>query len=161
MTEGQRNRSGDEGPPAPARRLAELLDRQHELFARLEALSADQRRAIESGDDDGLLRALNRRQGVISSITSLNEATRPLVAWCGDAADRMPAHDRTLIQERMARLDAIVARIAEGDERDRGALESRRAAIAGELGAVSTGRRAMNAYGAGAPGGPRYQDRRG
>lgn len=133
--------------------LAGLLDRQLSLYQDLEAMSDRQAQAIEGGDTDALLRVLSGRQRIIARINELVAEARPLFADARQA--KAPG-----VQERLAALEAVVSRIAEADERDRATLEASRDVVASQLSVVTSGRKAVSAYGSRATG-PTYQDRRG
>lgn len=156
------NGSGGSGVPSGDGAITiALLDEQIARFADLEALAAEQSAAIRSGDTDTLLRVLARRQALIEHVTQLSVRVRPLLGSSFDMPGVRCDAERGRIRERLASLDQVIARIAERDDRDRAELEQRRGEVAGQLGSMASGRRAVNAYGGKPTNGARFQDRRG
>lgn len=138
-----------------------LLDEQIARFADLEALAAEQSEAILAGDTDRLLRVLARRQALIEHVTQLSVRVRPLLGTGFDMPGVRCDTQRGRIREQLASLDQVIARIAERDDRDRAELEQRRGEVAGQIGAMASGKRAVHAYGGKPSNGARFQDRRG
>lgn len=139
-----------------------LLAEQQGLFVRLDGLSERQAGLIREDRTDQLLDVLAERQVVVDEISRISTQLEP---WRGNWSEfvRTLGEDvRKRVRERIDAVAALAQRIAERDERDRKMLESRKDAVAGELGQVDRGRSAMSAYGGSAARGsnsPRFQDR--
>ena len=148
---------------APA--LERLLGDQLGLYERLNDLSQEQSRAVESGQSDALLSILGRRDGVLRDIQSLNAELQPFTQRWDALSAQLDERRRSALRLQLDALDGLVRVIAERDESDRVKLEERRGAVARELGKVSSGRAAAAAYGRPAGGGhavsARFQDREG
>ncbi len=152
-----------ESPALWAPRLARVLDRQRDLYLRLDALSRTQADAIHAEDTDGLLSILAQRQALIDDIAALNEDLAPFVDRWDDLAPRLSPEQRAPLRARFDEVAQLVKEIADRDDADRRVLESRRAVVAAELNSLSSARGAVRAYAGadrGAPS-PRYQDRTG
>ena len=141
-----------------AARLTPLLDRQLELFRRLDALSQLQSGLIAADDTDRLLGVLAERQVVVDQIGDANDQLEPIRARWEVVLASLGAPERRDITAQIEALARLAASISDRDESDRLQLEQRRDAVAGELKGVSRGRAALGAYGQ-PRGGPRFQDR--
>ena len=149
-------------PGKLAARVVEIVDRQRTLFEELETLSAEQRSLIEQRETEALLALLSRRSGVIRRLDRIDTEIRPFRARWSEVLARLEGQTRTLVQESVGQLEAVVRRVAERDEQDRQRLEEERDRAAGELASVRQGSHALHAYGNGAirPQ-PRFHDREG
>ncbi len=150
-----------------APRLARVLDRQREVYERLESLSLSQAGLIQADETDRLLDVLGERQRLIEQLGALNEELAPFTERWGELAPRLSEPMREELRRRFDDVSRLVGSIAERDEADRCALEARRGAVGRELEMVSRGRGALSAYARSQGGGPesgsnpRYQDRHG
>ena len=158
----QRNRADDgvEGP-----RLVRLLEEQLELCRTLEALSQRQSEIVAAGDTDELLRVLGERQSAIDAIQRFNDEMEPFRRDWGAIVARLDLPVRTRVRQMVAEVQALIATVAQRDERDGALLSRQRERIAAEMAGVSRGRGAVSAYGAsggaaGGTGGAIFQDRR-
>jgi len=144
-------------------RLERLLDEQRELYESLERLSQRQAELIERDEMEALLGVLQERQGVIDRLSQANEQFEPFRSRWSELMASAPAARRDEFQRCIAELSELAGRIAQRDEDDRRALESRRQSVAGELRSVAKGRGAVAAYGRGQSRSDhaRYQDRHG
>ena len=145
-------------------RLEAVLDEQHELYSRLDELSAQQAGLIEADQTDDLLRLLTERGGVIARLERSNDEMRDLQTAI-DAPGVIPDDSREALRRRVETVQVIAARVAERDAADERALAERRDALSGKLRGNTQGRAALSAYGRGAaghasPAGARFQDRR-
>lgn len=145
-TDGVRERS-DTGEPAWTGRLCRLLDRLHEQFAGLDALSAHQGPLVEADDPEPLLSLLAERQAVIEQIERTNQELDPLRAEWEKGADGLPGVLRAQIRARIERIAQIAAAVAARDGSDQARLVQRRDAVAGRLVEIGRGRGALAAYG--------------
>lgn len=165
MTERNEPASAANGPHEdPARwaaRLVRLVERQHGHFVALDALSDRQRVAIDAGDSDALLRVLGERQTIVDQITTTGEEISPFHERWDELLRILDGSERTVLSRRVTELQELSHRVAQHDERDRLALETRRAALVDDLAGVVKSRGAIAAYGGQRAGGPRFQDRQG
>lgn len=123
-----------------------LLDAQHDLFDRLDALSQRQATLIRADETDRLLHLLGERQQVIDQIASTNAKLEPYRGRWEAFMDELPAISRERVRKRLDAVAKLADQIAQRDESDRKELQLRRDAIAGELTKVDNGRGAMAAY---------------
>jgi hypothetical protein len=147
---------------APGAETAEIdsaLERQHELFRRLDGLSQRQGALVTHGQTEALLEVLGERQRVIDGIAETNAFLEPYRARWDAVMSGMPEAVRTRMRLRLDAMALLADTIARRDEADRAELERRRNAVAGELAAISRGRGAVTAYSAkpGSPG-PKFRD---
>lgn len=143
-----------------AARLERVLERQLQLYAQLDALSAKQSNLIDTERTDELIDLLRRRQGLIDQVAELNTQMQPYREQWEQLADSLDTDKREALREKFDDLSAAVRRIVMRDDADRVRLEARRARIARDLAGVSSGQGAVNAYASkGAPPAPRLQDR--
>lgn len=165
-------RTGMQDTPAPAPheqpsvwapRLARVLDEQCRLYEQLDELSQHQSVCVESGETELLLDVLAQRQGVVEQVTEVNGLLEPFVSKWESLADSLDDQQKSILREKLARLDELVDRISKRDEEDRAKLESQKGRVAQELGSAVRQKSAAVAYGRSAPqdAAPRYQDRKG
>jgi hypothetical protein len=130
-----------------------LLERQHELFARLDGLSQRQSLLIAQGQTEALLEVLGERQRVIDGIAETNAFLEPYRCRWDHVMSGLAEAVRGRLRSRLDAMALLADGIAKRDESDRLELERRRNAVAGELAQINRGRGAVSAYGAG-PGTP-------
>lgn len=156
-----------EGPGAPGRtqadavghRLLALLDEQHALLGRLDALSQRQSELIERDEEpDRLLAVLAERQAVIDRMEQGSRALQPLHDQWMNVAGEAGEEVREAIRRRLELTATLMDLVQARDASDRDRLESRRRALAGELASMDQTRRALGAYGWEAPAEPRFRD---
>lgn len=143
-----------------APRLGRILERQRELYERLDSLSREQSGHIERGDTDGLLGLLGQRQTVIDEISRLNDEVAPFAKDWEALSAGLSEGQRADLRRKFDVVAGLVQAITSRDDADRRLLEERRGRMGDELSAMSKARSAMNAYTRG--GGrvsPRYEDR--
>ncbi len=142
-------------------RVVELLGTQRDLYIELDRLSQAQAGLVSAEDADGLLGVLGEREQVMERVLEVNAALEPFRRRWGDVVEQLDDPARDSVNAIVAELETLTKSIAERDEADRRAMESRRAEIAGELGTVNRKQAAMRAYGSPSSAGPRYEDRQG
>lgn len=154
-------------PDIWAPRLARVLDRQREVYERLELLSLSQAQLIHEDQTDELLAVLGQRQSLIEQLTALNDELAPFTERWSELASRLSEQHREDLRQRFDEVGRLVESITRRDESDRRALEVRRSSVGSELQSLTRSRGAVAAYsraqtpaGGEAPG-PRFQDRRG
>lgn len=154
------------GPDAPPEqwvpRLSRLLHRQHDSARRLDELSIRQSAAIEAEDTDDLLRIVEDREPVVETMVAINRELEPFARRSGGLFAGLNAAQRADLEQQVAAVDSLLARVNERDRDDREKLEIARSVIAAELAATRAGRGAVAAYGKPTPTpGARFQDRQG
>jgi len=140
--------------------LVALVAEQLGLYQKLDFLSIRQHDLVESDDTDGLLQVLGARQELIELITDSSARMAPYRARWDEHVRQLKDNERESLRQGLDDLSAMMACIAERDETDRIAMESRRERVKTQITGVKRGSAAVNAYGgAAAPRSPRYQDR--
>lgn len=141
--------------------LIELLENQRRLYERLAALSLAQEAEILGGHMEAVLGVLGQRQGLIDELGEIHQQLEPYrrcweAFWSGLS---QASRDRagTLVAQSGELLSAIIER----DERHRQRLQESRSQVGGELGKLSAGGVAMQAYAARATAESRFTDRKG
>lgn len=141
--------------------LVSLVDEQLELYKQLELLSVRQHELVETEDTDGLLQVLGQRQELIKSISDSAAKMAPYRARWNDHVRELKEPLRDRLRKGLDALSEMMQTIAERDESDRVAMETRRDSVKGQLGSVKRGSAAVSAYGGSSQTrGPRYQDRK-
>ncbi len=161
--------SGDvhDNPDIWAPRLARILDRQREVYERLELLSLSQAQLIHEDQTDDLLTVLGQRQSLIEQLTALNDELTPFTERWSELSVRLSERHRDDLRRRFDDVGRLVDSITRRDEADRRALEARRSSVGSELQSLTRTKGAVAAYArAQSPGvrespDPRFQDRRG
>ena len=154
-------------PDVWAPRLARVLDRQREIYERLELISLSQAQLISEDQTDDLLSVLGQRQSLIEQLSALNDELAPFAERWNELAPRLSEEHREALRQRFDDVGRLVESITRRDEGDRRALEARRSTVGNELQSLTRSRGAVAAYArAQTPGGreapdPRFQDRRG
>lgn len=154
-------------PDVWAPRLARVLDRQREIYEKLELLSLSQAQLISEDQTDDLLAVLGQRQTLIEQLSALNEEMAPFAERWSELAPRLSEQHRESLRQRFDDVGRLVESITRRDEGDRRALEARRSSVGSELQSLTHSRGAVAAYTrVQTPGGrealnPRFQDRRG
>jgi hypothetical protein len=145
-------------PEVWAPRLARVLDRQRDLYLRLDSLSDTQSGLIRSDQTDALLEVLGRRQQIVDELVRLGEDVAPFIGAWERLAPALPDRHREALRARFDEVAALVDRIAGRDEADRKMLQERCSAAAEQIGGLSRARGAVSAYGAPPQPQPRFQD---
>jgi hypothetical protein len=128
-------------------RLMTLLDRQLELYRRLEQLADAQHRAIELEDPRPLMQLLGERQKLTTALTELNAEMTPYRGRWEEIRAAMGPGDVRLLDDRVADVETRLRRILERDEADGRRLAARKARVAQDMGGVDRARRTLAAYG--------------
>lgn len=150
--------------------LAEGLSLQIGLAERLDALSREQREAIEADDAERVAAILEERQPIVEALAELAERCEPLAARLASGWSGVPEQERERLSSHVARLTELVSAVGARDSEDRLAMERRRDALGEEMRGLDRGRGAIGAYLGGTPGDGRngrqvheasFQDREG
>ncbi|MFI4873004.1 MAG: flagellar export chaperone FlgN [Phycisphaerales bacterium JB061] len=140
--------------------LVALVNEQLELYQKLDTLSVRQHDLVASEDTDGLLAVLGARQQLIEDISDSAARMAPYRARWDDHIRELKETDKETLRKGLDDLSAMMAAIAERDESDRVAMESRRDRVKEQISGVKRGSAAVTAYGGPTNSrGPRFQDR--
>ncbi len=143
-------------------RLERILDRQRDLFMRLDELSRSQRALIDDEQTDRLLELLARRQSLIDDIERTNEELSPFAGSWDRLATLLPEPRRRTLRDRFEEVSRLVETIAARDESDRALLAQRKQMVGEELRTMSRSRGAIAAYTrSGGPVDPVFKDEQG
>lgn len=148
--------------------LTRLLDDQCATCTALEALSAQQTRAIGAADTDLLLRIIGQRQTLVDRIADVNTRLGPFRTGKDALLAKLQPAQRDGVVQRVGRIAALVESVRARDDQDRISVERMRGAVADELAGLARGRGAAAAYAASGntaattvAQSPRFQDRQG
>ena len=140
--------------------LETVLHDQCALVAELKPLAERQGTLIAAGDTAELLELLGRRQAIVDRFGGTEQRLDPLTTGLSERLSTLPDARRRALADLIDRVDEGLKAVAAIDARDHALLAEARGAIATELGKIGTAAAAHRAY-RGAPGGPRFADRRG
>lgn len=142
--------------------LISALDQQREILARIDELGRRVGGLVDGEDPTELLLVLTARERVIGELQESSKTHAPLVSQWNQWRGTLSEADRRLVQHRLDDITWLQKRVSERDDTDRRRLETRRDAIAAELGRMNNAGKANAAYGR-SPGAsnetPRFQDR--
>lgn len=143
------NLDGTQDAPAPGldtRELLTLLTQQRDLYRRLRELAERQRALICGERPELLLNILSERQGLVASLTRLNEQLAPYRRRWDELyagfAEPIRLQAATLLAEINETLRVIIAT----DQEDTALLSARKEAVGRELGTLAGGQSANAAY---------------
>lgn len=130
-----------------AERLLDGLRRQRDKYREMAGVAAEQARALEASDMDGLLAVVERKRALLAETDALEKDLAPLRArWEELRAGADAALAREIEETVLATRDVLQALVKEEDE-GRRALERRRQAEADGLQELLRRKQARNAYG--------------
>lgn len=137
-----------------------LLDHEAWMLGELDSLSRGQRAMVERDDGEGLLAAMGERETLLAELTrAATTVDRMRGEW--PQFEAALTHQQTAdLRMRLAAVTTLTDGIARRDREDGAAMRTRRDALAGELAGLTTGKRAVGAYGTAAAA-PRFQDTHG
>ena len=137
-----------------AERLLDGLRRQRETYREMAAVAADQQRALEASDMDGLLAVVERKRALLARIEGVERDVAPLRGrWEELRPSTSPALAKEIEDTVVSVRDVLQALVKQEDE-GRAALQRQRQTAADELQALMRRSQARNAYGGGAGKGP-------
>jgi hypothetical protein len=130
-----------------AARFLDGLRRQRAKYAEMAAVAADQRRALEASDMDGLLRIVERKRTLLADIAAIDRDVAPFRArWDTLKASVDAAAARDIELEVSSMRDMLKDLVRQEDE-GRVALEKQRETSAVDLQALLAKAKARGAYG--------------
>ena len=130
------------------------LKRQQECVRQLAALCRQQRQLVDSGDAEGLLRLLGRRQGLIRELEDAEKEVAGFKAGWPHTRDDLPASDRPRVEQLLAEIEACLKQIIEQDEQDYRQLAGAKEQVGRQLRHAAVGRQVNAAYAAQSGGRP-------
>lgn len=142
-------------------RLESLLNEAGELVDQLQAVGAEQRHAIESGQVQQIVEVVAKRDPIVQSMIRVGEE---LGAFIEDPATQAVISEQTYSGAllRIAGYEHTMKRLREQDARDQAQMEKTRDKIAAQLAGMGSGKSALRAYSSRpATPNPIMQDKRG
>ena len=141
-----------------AERLLDGLRRQREKYREMAAVAADQQKALESSDMDGLLAVVERKRGLLAEIDALEKDVAPLRARWDELKSAADAALAKEIEDTVLSTRDVLQALVKQEDEGRAALERSRQDSAEELKALMLKKKARNAYGDPSGKGPRFVD---
>lgn len=142
--------------------LIDLLDQQRQVYAKLDALSAEQGDLVAAGDAEPLLNILGQRQSLVDQLTQLNSRIEPYKQNWPALWAQLDAATQSKIQGLIDQVQSMLDAIVERDERDRNALSKQRDDVADQIHGANRGTAVHKAYGTAAQTvAPRFTDHAG
>ncbi|MEX2672221.1 MAG: flagellar export chaperone FlgN [Phycisphaeraceae bacterium] len=140
--------------------LIELLEEQRVIYDQLVGLSEKQSGFVDSGDAESLLAVLAQRQKLIDHLTQINGRIEPFKQNWPKLWAELDGDSQARVQNLIDKVQALLDRIVEQDERDRAALSDHRDRIGAQVKQAHAGSAVNRAYGASAAD-AQYTDQRG
>lgn len=142
--------------------LLDLLSQQRDLYSQLKVLSDQQSALIAQGQTEQLLQVLTQRQGLVESLSEINERLSPYRHRWASVARTLPQVRRAKLRSLVDEVQQLLAGIVEQDEADRRQLEAAQADVGRQLRQVTHVSSAVSAYKTARPAAPaRFTDRQG
>ncbi len=133
--------------PPTASDVIALLREQKAAILQLQTLGREQRRLIETGESDGLLRLLQRRQRLIDSLRAIGDRIAPLREQLTPLADAAPPDQAQEMRHLLDHVQTMFAELIQTDDEDRRTLQASRDGVAQQLRETKSAGRAFAAYG--------------
>ncbi len=144
-----------------AAELIRLLEKQAQLYDRLNRLSEAQSRLVAKADAEPLLTILSQRQELIDQLVVVSGEVEPYKQQWAEIYSSLDEPDRERLRALIDRVRSQLDQIISQDEKDRQALTDRRRSASQELQQVRHGSSVGRAYSRAVPNEPRYTDRQG
>lgn len=132
-----------------AQELIGLLDRQLGHCRLLHTLLHRQRSAITADDPQRLLEVLERRRGILETLSEVSKRLGTYQAAWPRVRERLNEADRRRVDALAREVNEKLADILKTDEEDAKLLAARKSMMTREMSELKTGRQAGNAYAAG------------
>ena len=126
--------------------LIELLQRQRDLYQRLQDLSERQRSLISGDRPELLLNILRDRQMLVTQLAKVNEQLSPYRHDWQRIYESLPEETRRTASRLLDDMNGMLRAILKTDQEDQALLSARKQAVAQSLSDVSGGRVANAAY---------------
>ena len=123
-----------------------LLARQRETAGRLRQLAARQASVISAGYGEALLVILGERQQAIDELLRSQAELAPFIPEMNQRLAALPAARQAEVRGALDDIAAALDEVMRGDSRDQQAITAQRSATRDELGALTVGRTARDAY---------------
>ena len=131
-------------------RLKTGLEREERIYLDLRDLSRRQGEIIEHEEGvEALLEVLGRKQVLISEIETIEDEVSPIKQAWEETRETHGQRVRREIEERVTRLQAVLAELLELEDKARTLLQRQQHELAGEIRKISRSREAHQAYGGG------------
>lgn len=127
--------------------LLGLLDRQLQLYRNLQTLAQQQADLVTTGNPDGLLQVLGRRQGLLEEVKKTNDSLAPFRQRWDDVIRLLDPQQRSEASAMINEINERLQQIMQRDQADSETLQLRCRKIGQEMQTARTGRTALRAYG--------------
>lgn len=131
-----------------AARFLDGLRRQREKYLEMEAVSAEQSRALAARDMDALLGVVERKRALLAEIAAIDRDIAPFREGWDTMKSGVDAATAKAIEEAVAATRETLKTLLRREDEGRAALEGMRKSSADELQAKLARARARGAYGA-------------
>ena len=147
--------------PLDAATCLAALREQRDCYAKLDALSGEQKQFVDGGDSDGLLDVLQRRQTWADRAVEIDRQLQPLKRGWPESARRWTAEQRVEARSLFGEIKAFLESLTRRDVGDMLSLQRQKHAVGREVSRLAAGeetvrrvngRYAAAAYGAAAAG---------
>jgi flagellar biosynthesis/type III secretory pathway chaperone len=132
-----------------AERLLDGLRRQRETYREMAAAAADQQRALEASDMDGLLAVVERKRALLGRIDAVERDVAPLRGRWEQLRPSTPPALAKEIEDTVVSVRDVLQALVKQEDEGRAALERQRQAAADDLKERMRRAQARNAYGGG------------
>ena len=130
-----------------AGRFLEGLRRQRAKYAEMAAVAADQRRALETSDMDGLLGIVERKRVLLADIAAIDRDVAPVRAGWDTLKASVDAATARDIEREVSAIRELLRDLVRQEDEGRAALERRRETAAVDLKSLLAKAKARGAYG--------------
>ncbi len=127
--------------------LLGLLDRQVDVYRRLESLAQRQRTLVVEADPRPLLELLADRQRLTDELTGLSDRLEPFRARWAAVRQALSRDERQNVDRLVAEAGERLGRIMLADQADAKLLAARKSRAASSVACLHSGQRALVAYG--------------
>lgn len=145
MTTPETHNQHQDQPALIESRLDSLLTEAGDLIDQLQAVGAEQRHAVESGQVQQIIEVVAKREPIVQSMIRIGEE---LGAFIEDPTTKQTIPERVLNGAllRIAGYEHTMKRLREQDAKDQLLMEQARDKIASQLAGMGSGQSAMRAY---------------
>jgi hypothetical protein len=149
-------------PPGEPANVVKLLTQQCDLYRRLNDLSSQQSSLIADGAAEQLLSVLAQRQGLVDSLTQINDKLAVCRQRWADISKSLNQPQRDHLNGLLEQVQSLLQSIIAQDDKDRQQLQLAQQQVGTELKQVARAGAAVTAYRAAPPAAvARFTDRRG
>ena len=132
-------------------RLIGLLDRENELFRRIDELTKEQAKQLEEDDIEAFDKSLDRGQELIEQINGLHQESDSLMQSYISYRDSAGGMEITAINEAAARLSSVIESCVALNDKNTITAKEKAEGYTGQIGKLSLNRKGIGAYIQGVP----------